>query len=303
METIMKLLFTRILLFCSLVVAAGLFCQAQNHYPAGVEGVKGASLPPPGFYLRDYNYIYFSDYLKPQTAQSSFDIFSNVQAPRLVWITNQKILGGNYGMDVLVPFVYQDLDMKTKSTSFRGNDFSPGDIFVEPITLSWHLMERFDISAGYGLWMPTGEYNKTNPISPGKGFLTYMLTGGLTVFTDEAKTWSMSALGRYEISHEQNQTKITPGHYFTIEYGLAKTIKKTLEAGLVGYVQAQTTASSDIKKPKDSVIAVGPEVTYAIPKLGLGTSFRYLYEMGAKNRTEGQAFNITITKNLCRSPL
>jgi hypothetical protein len=297
METIMKLLFTRILLFCCLVVAAGLFCQAQNHYPAGVEGVKGSTLPPPGFYFRDYNYIYFSDYMKQGAARPAFDLFANVQAPRLVWITNQKLLGGNYGMDVIVPFAYQDLDMK----GFRGNDFNLGDIFVEPITLSWH-MERFDLACGYGIWMPTGEYNKANPVSPGKGFLTYMLTGGLTVYTDEEKTWSMSALGRYEISHEQDQTKITPGHYFTIEYGLAKTVKKTLEAGLVGYVQAQTTASSN-NKPKDSVVAVGPEVTYALPKFGLGASVRYLYEMGAKNRTEGQAINITITKNLFRSPL
>jgi hypothetical protein len=306
METIMKLLFTRILLFCSLVFAAGLFCQAQNHYPAGVEGIKGASLPPPGFYLRDYNYIYFSDYSKPpQSAPKSFDIFSNVQAPRLVWITNQKILGGNYGMDVLVPFVYQDLDM----TGFRGNDFSLGDIFVEPITLSWHLKEQFDLSFGYGLWIPTGDFNPTNPVSPGKGFLTYMLTGGLTVFTDAEKAWSLSALGRYEISHEQDKTKVTPGHYFTLEYGLARKVVKNIEAGLVGYVQTETTKTSlpismnKIAPNKDSVVGFGPEVTYSIPKYGLGASFRYLYETGAKNRTEGQAFNITITKNLFRSPL
>jgi hypothetical protein len=310
METMMKLLFTRILLFCSLVVAAGLFCQAQemNHYPAGVEGIKGSTLPPPGFYLRDYNYIYISDYMKPQVPKSSFDLFANVQAPRLVWITNQKLLGGNLGMDVLVPFVYQDLDTTTGSKTFRGNDLSLGDIFVEPITLSWH-MERFDLAFGYGIWMPTGDYNSNNPVSPGKGFFTYMLTGGLTVYTDEEKTWSLSALGRYEISPAQDQTKITPGHYFTIEYGLAKSIKKNIEAGLVGYVQAQTTTKSfpssmkNVSNVKDSAIGVGPEVTYSIPKLGLGASLRYLYEMGAKNQTEGQAFNITITKNLCRSPL
>jgi hypothetical protein len=298
METMMKLLFTRILLFCSFVVTAGLFCQAQNHYPAGVEGIMGSTLPPPGFYFRDYNYIYFSDYMKPQVPKSSFDIFANVQAPRLVWITNQKVFGGTYGMDVLVPLVYQDLDM----TGFRGNDFSPGDIFVEPITLSWHFGEQFDLAFGYGLWLPTGDYNKADPLSPGKGFLTYMLTGGLTVHPDTEKNWSLSTLGRYEISHEQNQTKITPGQYFTIEYGLERNIKYNIHGGLAGYVQAQTTASSN-NKPKDSVVAFGPEVTYALPKFGLGASFRYLYETGAKNRTEGQAFNITITKNLFRSPL
>jgi len=26
-----------------------------SHYPIGAEGLKGADLPPPGFYVRDYN--------------------------------------------------------------------------------------------------------------------------------------------------------------------------------------------------------------------------------------------------------
>ena len=103
------------------------FAQAQTHYPAGVEGIKGASLPPPGVYFRDYNWIYFSDDFKDGPPAFAFDLFANVQAPRLIWITGQKVLGGYYGMDVIVPFVFQDLDM----TGFRGRDFSVGDIFVE----------------------------------------------------------------------------------------------------------------------------------------------------------------------------
>jgi hypothetical protein len=295
LEMMMKSLCVRILLFCSLVVGAGI-CQAQslNHYPAGVEGIKGSSLPPPGFYLRDYNYIYFSDYLKGG-GPPSFDIFVNVQAPRLIWITPKKLMGGYYGMDVLVPFAYQDLDM----TGFRGSDFGLGDIFVEPITLSWHA-KQYDVSFGYGFWAPTGDYTATNPVSPGKGFLTHMLTGGITVYTDAEKTWSLSALSRYEISQENDQTKITPGHYYTIEWGLAKSITKTIEAGLVGYVQTQTTKASGLSAlgSKDGVVGVGPELNLAIPKLGVSTSFRYLRETGARNRTEGNAFNITITRRL-----
>jgi hypothetical protein len=34
--------------------------QPSAHYPPGVEGIKGASLPPPGIYLRDYNVAYFA---------------------------------------------------------------------------------------------------------------------------------------------------------------------------------------------------------------------------------------------------
>ncbi len=53
---------------------------AQTHYPAGVEGIKGSSLPPPGVYFRDYNYIYFADQFTE--GPPSFDLFANVQAPR-----------------------------------------------------------------------------------------------------------------------------------------------------------------------------------------------------------------------------
>ena len=57
----------------ALLLAAGLMAlptalqanQANKviagHYPAGAEGLKGASLPPPGLYLRDYNIGYYAD--------------------------------------------------------------------------------------------------------------------------------------------------------------------------------------------------------------------------------------------------
>ena len=44
-----------------LLVPVLLQAQPTAHYPPGIEGIKGASLPPPGFYLRDYNYAYFAE--------------------------------------------------------------------------------------------------------------------------------------------------------------------------------------------------------------------------------------------------
>jgi len=290
----MKLSFTRLLLFCGLMTGAGL-AQAQtlSHYPAGVEGIKGASLPPPGVYFRDYNYIYFADYLK--NGPPKFDLVAYVQAPRLIWITGHKLLGGFYGMDAIVPFAYQNLDM----TGFSGSDFSLGDIFIEPITLSWHGTQ-FDASFGYGIWTPSGDYSPTDPVAPGKGFLTHMLTGGFTVYPDKEKTWSFSALSRYEFSHESEKTKITPGQYFTLEWGLGKSVTKTIEVGFTGYVQAQTSKASGLgaSTGKDHVAAFGPEITMACPKLGLATSIRYLREAGASGRPEGNTLNITFTRRL-----
>jgi hypothetical protein len=290
----MKLRIACMVLFCGLFAVEGLvYAQTLSHYPAGVEGIKGSSLPPPGFYLRDYNYMYFANTF--QNGPPAFDLFVNVQAPRLIWITGKKILGGYYGMDVIVPLAYQNLDMM----GFSGTDFHVGDVFVEPITLSWHKKQA-DISFGYGLWTPTGEFTVGDPIAPGKGFLTHMLTGGVTYYPDKNKTWSISALNRYEISHENKQTNVTPGQYYTIEYALGKSLSKTFEIGAVGYYQAQVNRASGLfaSQAKDSVTALGPEITFVCPKLGVSTSIRYLREMGESNRPQGNVLNLTFTKRL-----
>jgi hypothetical protein len=293
MENIVRSLFARIALFCGLMIAAGLVQAQTTHYPAGVEGIKGASLPPPGVYIRDYNYIYFSDDFKE--GPPAFDLFANVQAPRLIWITGRKVLGGFYGMDVIVPFVFQDLDV----TGFRGRDFNVGDLFVEPVTLSWHPKQA-DFSFGYGFWAPTADYKPTDPVSPGKGFWTQMLTAGVTIYPDKAKTWSLSALNRYEFNQKREKTGITPGQYWTLEWGLAKSVSKTVDVGMAGYFQAQATTSggSDASLQKDSVTGIGPEVTFVCPKLGVSTSIRYLREAGASNRPQGNTVNIILTKRL-----
>lgn len=286
----MKSLCIRIALLCGLMAGA-CFVQAQTHYPNGAEGIKGSSLPPPGFYLRDYNYIYFAS--KFEAGPPNFDLLAYVQVPRLIWITGQKVLGGYYGMDIIIPFTYQNLDF----TGFHGSNFNVGDIFVEPITLSWHL-KQFDYSFGYGFWAPTGAFRTSKPVSPGKGFWGQMLTGGVTYYPDKAKTWSFSALNRYEFNQERKSTRITPGQYWTLEWALAKSLSKTVDFGVVGYHQLQTTSMNGLNAPtqKDHVNGIGPEITIAIPKLRLNTSFRYLREVGANLRPEGNTVTIIFTR-------
>lgn len=277
------------LLLAGLITLPGI-AQAQTHYPAGVEGIKGASLPPPGLYLRDYNYLYWSDDLKG--GPPDFDLFAYIQAPRLVYITDLTLLGGFYGADILVPFAYQDLT----AGGFSGSKFGLSDIFVEPITLSWHP-QKFDFSVGYGFWAPSGDYDPNNPVSPGKGFWTQMLTAGATWYPDEEKTWSVSLLNRYEFNQENQDFDATLGQFLTMEWGIAKTFRKTIDAGLVGYYQVQTTDSSGsaASSAKPWVVGLGPEVNLVCPKLGLITSVRYVYEIEAHDRPRGNTVNVTVT--------
>ncbi len=283
----------RYTLFAPALLALISQAQAQPiiaaHYPAGVEGIKGASLPPPGLYFRDYNVFYAAD--KFENGPKNFDIFAYVQAPRLIWMTDKKILGANYGMDVLATFGHTDWDAP-------GNDSRTevGDIQIEPILLSWNW-QQFDLAAGYAFWAPVGDFSVSRPSMISKGFWSHQLTLGGTWHLDQEKTWALSLLNRYEFCHEQQNTDIDPGQVYTLEWGFSKTICKGADVGIVGYYQQQTTADSGNAYPgKDRVFSVGPEVSAFWSKLGLFTSLRYYYEFEAENRPEGHLVTLTLTK-------
>ena len=71
-------------LLIALLAAAPNRLQAQPsaHYCPGVEGIQAASLPPPGFYVRDYNVFYTADRLNNASGQSAgpanFNVFNYV---------------------------------------------------------------------------------------------------------------------------------------------------------------------------------------------------------------------------------
>ena len=86
-----------LVLAASLVALPGILqAQPSAHYVPGVEGIKGSSLPPPGVYVRDYNVVYFADRANNPSGDKLVDpgVFIYANIPRIIWITDQKLLGG-----------------------------------------------------------------------------------------------------------------------------------------------------------------------------------------------------------------
>jgi hypothetical protein len=73
-----------------------------------------------------------------------------------------------------------------------------------------------------------------------------MFTFGGTWFIDTNRTWSVSALNRYEISTEKLDTDTTTGNAWTIERGLGKALCKPISVGVVGYYQAKVTGDTGL---------------------------------------------------------
>ena len=296
----MKTRFARFVLAIGLAALPGLLqAQPSAEYVPGSEGIKGASLPPPGIYARDYNYFYWADQLNNSSGNDAsppnFHVFTYANIPRVIWITDTKFLGGYVGVDGFLPLVSQQVNVMGSS----GNDFGVGDLFVEG-TLSWHL-KQFDFAVGSGVWAPTGDSPTQPPPTPstrvGKGYWTFMQTAGATWYIDDAKTWAVSALSRYEFSTEQRDTEIIPGQTYTLEWGVSKTLNKVIDVGPAGYYQQQVNPNSGTSwSSRSRVAAVGPEVNVAFPKQMLFVSLRYNYEFMAENRAQGNAVTLTLTK-------
>ena len=286
-----------VLLAVSLAALPGILqAQPSAQYVPGSEGIKGASLPPPGVYFRDYNYFYWAGQQNDPSGKNllipDFKAFTYANIPRVIWITDTKFLGGYVGVDALLPLV----DQHVKVPGFDSTTFGIGDLFGEG-TLSWHI-KQFDFAVGSGVWAPTGDSGIPHTTTRvGAGFWTFMQTAGATWYVDEEKTWAVSALNRYEFNTEQRDTHVTPGDAYTLEWGVSKGVSKQVDLGMVGYYQQQVTANSDSPPgSRNRVAAVGPEVNVAFPKQMFFVSVRYNYEFMAENRAQGNAVTLTLTK-------
>ena len=289
----MKTRIQLLVLTASLVTLPGILqAQPSAQYAPGSEGIKGASLPPPGFYFRDYNYFYWADQWNDSSGHSggppNFKAFTYANIPRAIWITDTKFLGGYVGVDALLPLV----DQHVRAGTFDSTTFGIGDLFGEG-TLSWHI-KQFDFAIGSGVWAPTGDFSPGST-RVGHGFWTFMQTAGGTWYIDEGKTWAVSALNRYEFNTEQRDTHVTPGNAYTLEWGVSKSVCKEADLGVVGYYQQQVTGNSN-KSPLNRVAAIGPEVSFMFPKQMFFVSLRYNCEFMAENRAQGNAVTMTLTK-------
>src|SRR5574344_2709717 len=240
----------------ALLVATG--AHAEGHYVPGVEGMQGPSVPPPGVYYLGYLVNYDISSLRapgssdaiPGRNKGSVTALAN----RLVWVTNHKFLGADYGIETIIPVMRTSLDFA------NSKDSGVGDVYVGPLVLGWHG-PQWDAVAAAGMWLDTASTSK--PASPGKGFKSTMLTGGLTYYFDGAKTISGSALARYEINTKKDGFR--PGQQLTVEWGLGKSFG-AFSAGMVGYSQWQTTKDKGVGASDDKAQrhAVGAELVYPI---------------------------------------
>jgi hypothetical protein len=300
-----------------LLLAAQAQAQLNGSHSLGDFGVQSGTQPGPGFYAALFYSHYGTDTIKNadgDTVRLSPSAPGSVGLSALVpiawYVSKAKVLGANYGAMVVLPFANASLEAPAFQLD-RTLDTGAADMLVRPIDLGWHT-KRADVAAGFQVYIPTGRYTPGADDNLGKGMWTYEPFLGTTVYFDEKKTLSLAATAYWEIHGGKQDSDVKVGQILSLQGGLGKSfLGGGLIIGAAYYAQWKLTKDQlrefvlpggdeiGVDFPnKHKVFGIGPDVTLPIAtksKLFALVNVRYLWETGARVKTQGQTLTVTAT--------
>ncbi|SPA03036.1 Phenol metabolism protein [Cupriavidus taiwanensis] len=282
--------------------------EGADQYPNGAENWMAGALPPPGTYLLNYT-GYYGGKLKDgngdnaNIAGSPAKVDAWFDALRVVKVTDITLLGASWGMQAIVPLVYQSMNFP--QIGGRRNATGLGDITIDPIVLGWHGA-NWHVTTGLDIYVPTGRYDRNDPrASIGANYWSFEPVAAFTWLGQSG--WEVSAKFMYNIKGKNTDANFggmagsyRSGQELHVDYALGKHIGPWT-VGLSGYYLKQVTDDKFngtvvpevpgvwSRGRRGEVFAVGPSVSYTNAK---GTSFvaQWQHEAYARNRFGGDKF-------------
>ena len=291
----------------------------NEHYIAGTEGIKAGTLPSPGIYFDDINLFNQFD---ANGSSGNFRVSTYIIEPRFRWISETKILGANYGLELMLPLVFQResaqlpvmVGFPFSGLTYQLRRFQVNDLEVSPLLLSWHL-KHFDFTASYAFWVPTDDNSYTTVTSPTiptpfpaqppqMHWWGHMITLGGTWYPDADRKWAVSAATHYEInqSFDIGTESMEYGQRFTTQWSVSRKSEKYFELGVIGAYSRQTTSTSIDSGSNQfnsfdthPTIEIGPEFKVIIPQFDFHVSIRYLRQLNNPDENTGYgSYNVNV---------
>lgn len=250
--------------------------------------------------------LYFTEYLQYYTADTLEDLpFANPEIEALVSLNQiiyqsdqELLLGGKWGLDVIVPLV--KLDSNVPQVPDNGSGL--GDVLVGPY-LQWDpvmgdkgplFIQRVELQ----FILPTGKYSASKALNPGSNFFSFNPYWSGTLFLGPKVTVSTRL---HYLWNAKNNDPNSPTATNDSQAGQAfhgnfaanyEVIPKMLRLGINGYFFKQITSSKEDgnKIPaKEKVFAIGPGALLSF-SADTHLFFNAYFEQNVEYRPKGERY-------------
>lgn len=262
--------------------------------------------PPagPGWYFQQYVQYWSADELVDAGLPDA-ELEAIISLSQVIYQSDKALLGGQWGVDFILPYVELDLDDAGPLNTNSGF----GDLLVGPY-IQWGpvmgengpvFMHRVELQ----MIFPTGDYKEDRSINPGSNFFSFNPYWSGTLFM--GPRWSASVRLHLLFNQKNDDPQFqygAAGSYragralhgnFAISYDV---VPRQFRLGLNGYFfeQISDTEIDGVDQPDrdEKVFAIGPGMLYSFSQED--HIFANLYfESSAKMRPEGWRLNLRWT--------
>jgi hypothetical protein len=269
--------------------------EGANQYNNGAENWGVGAVPPEGYYFVNYAGYYSGTLKDPQgdnlmVGGKKAKVSAVFDALRFVRVTNIKVLGGDFGVQAIIPLVHQTLDFP--GIGQKGTATGLGDMVVTPAFVGWHKGNWHHV-AGIDVLLPTGKYDKSTPFKNiGANYFSFEPVYAVSYLND--KGLDVSAKFMYNIKTKNTDTDYQSGDEVRVDALVGKKFGK-VQLGLAGYYNKQVTADKangvPVANSKNEVLALGPSLKYTFADHSMLVA-AYEHEVIAKNTFGGDKFHL-----------
>lgn len=287
-----SLVTARLLLGCSLTVPAALTLATEgggSMYPMGAENYLSGAMPPPGLYGTVYAQHYSADRLRGNDGRQlpvDFRLRADVIAPRVVWVTEQKVLGGSLAFHAIAPLV--ELKVSLDGASQRKREL--GDITFGP-GLGYHYSEKMHAAYGIDFFAPTGRFDRDDLVNIGRNYWTVQPVAAFSYVDPNGLNIDIKTM--YDFNLRNRDTDYRSGQELHADYAIGWGFSNGWVLGVGGYLYRQTTdddaRGERVEDNKGRAFAIGPSIKYSSQQ-GWFVTAKWQQERAVRNRAEGDAY-------------
>ena len=309
--------------------------NGNQRYSAGIGGSDMTTPVVPGLYFQAPMVAYHANKIKGNdgkqltflnpVAKVEIDTDTYAVLPRLTYISSHRLLGAHIGVTAMLPIVKRkaDFSLITGNTSvdpslvavaagFSKSKTGISDLEVSPV-MHWEIGDHQSVTFAPTIVMPLGDFKAADRVNTGFGdYYTFRPSVQYAFIGDG---WDLGGRAVMSFNTRNKDTGYRTGNVFNFDWQAMTFVSEDIRVGVQGYfvrqLQADTLDSDGTPKngqarsqlareqgSKASVNAIGPAVAWLKNGGEMLIEAKFVKEFGAKNRTEGQAFWLTVSKPL-----